>query len=106
MMPPMRTLLPLLLLVLGVTVGGTARALDAKECDANRDQLFADLAANRDKSLRHYDAALAAAASEDDRVHLRAESSEVWHEEEMARGMADSIWRDCLRHVGATPTKR
>ena len=102
----MRTLAPFLLLVLGLTAGGVARALDAKECDANRDQLFTELAANRDDSVRRLDAAIDKAASADAREQLRYEREEQWHEEENGRGMADAIWRDCLRFVGAAPTKR
>lgn len=100
----MRTLSSLLLLfILGA---GRAYALDAHDCDADRERLFGALAENRDKGLRHIDDALLAAGSEQVREQLRNEQLEAWQQEELGRGLADVNWRDCLRHVGVTPGSR
>lgn len=102
----MRTFTALLLLLFGLAAGGAARALEASDCDADRERFFAALAENRDHSLHQLEAALAAAGSDDARAQLRYELDEVWHEEENGRAFADTVWRDCLRYVGASPGPR
>lgn len=102
----MRPLTALLLLLFGLAAGSAARALEASDCDADRERFFAALAENRENSLRQIEAALAAAGSDDAREQLRFEREEVWHEEENGRGFADTVWRDCLRYVGASPGSR
>lgn len=101
----MRTLTALMLL-LGLTVGGTARALEASDCHGNRERLVAELAENRASSVRQLDAAIAKTSSDDAREQLRYEREEAWHEEENGLGVADVIWRDCLRYLGITPGAR
>lgn len=95
-----------LTLLLGLAGGHAARALEAGDCDADRDRFVAALAENRASSLRQIEAALAAAGSDGAREQLRFEREEVWHDEENARGIADAVWRDCLRHVGVSPAAR
>ena len=102
----MRTFTALLLLLSGLAAGGAARALEASDCDADRERFFVALAENRDNSVRQLEAALAAAGSDDAREQLRFALEEVWHEEENGRGFADAVWRDCLRYVGVSPGPR
>jgi hypothetical protein len=106
MIRPMRTFTALLLLLSGLAAAGAARAFEASDCDADRERFFVALAENRDNSLRQLEAALAAAGSDDARGQLRVELEEVWHEEENGRAFADTVWRDCLRYVGASPASR
>lgn len=101
----MRTLTALLFL-LGVAASGAVRALEASDCHANRESLVAELSENRASSVRQLDTAIEQSSSDDARELLRHQREQAWDEEQSGLGVADAIWRDCLRYLGVTPKAR
>ena len=91
------TLLVLALLFLAAP----AQALSEAECRQDAQSLLQDIERNRQQSTRQYEQSLQAAESDQERAAIKEQMEQLWNEEELQRGMADQMLRDCLGYLQA-----
>lgn len=100
MLPYRATPVPLaaaaLLLALWVFTSTSASITRAK-CDADLNELLAEIETNRANAVSDIERQLANAPSERERDGLLAMREESWDHEEQQRGQANYIWRDCMQ---------
>jgi len=92
-----------------LTVGSGASAetvMTAEVCAADRQQLLAEIAKNRDAGLKYYQDAIAEAANPEVRAELADQLQQIWDREEVERRAAYIIWRDCDAYVKSQKVKK
>ena len=91
----MKTLQYLVLMAaLSCTHGASS---DELRCDADRDELLASIAHDRETEQAAVGQEIAATQDQVEQEHLRGVIEQAWDEEERLRAFAAHIWRDCVR---------
>jgi len=92
-------LLTLAALIVAGAHGSHAAGVTQESCDGDRRAMVEGVARNRETTVQMLQTSIAAATTDYEREHLRAELERAWDLEEEQRALADRVWRDCLAYL-------